>query len=126
MESTIIGMTWKEKLGEQIRTARKGAGMTQRQLADRIGVWRQMVSRYETGSDPPSLEILSRIAGVVDLGQVEVEGIKLSLARKSEGRPRATAIQLKLPLSKERTYRKAEVQVARQEGKLRVTAVIPL
>lgn len=119
-------MSWKKNLGEQIKAARKKSGMTQQKFADRIGVSRQMVCRYENGSDLPSLDTLSKIAGALDLGDVEIGGTRLSLARKSPGRPQTTAVQLKLPLGQERRYRKAEVQVARKKGKLHVTAVIPI
>lgn len=43
-------------------TVRKSKGMTQRQLAERIGVRRESVARYETGERRPSPAVAERIA----------------------------------------------------------------
>jgi transcriptional regulator with XRE-family HTH domain len=118
-------MGWKKDLGDRIKAARKGTGITQKKLADRVGVSRQMVCRYENGSDPPSLEVLSKIASVLDLTNLEIGGMRVSLAKRAPGRPRAAGVQLNLPFAKHRTFKRAEVQVALREGKLHVTAVIP-
>lgn len=46
----------------KIREIRKTLGMTQEQLADKIGVKRSVISKYETGLVSPTLEQLERIA----------------------------------------------------------------
>lgn len=55
------------KLGEKIQYCRKKAGMSQDALAERIGVSRQAISKWETGEAMPetnNLLILAKIFGV--------------------------------------------------------------
>ena len=42
-------------IGEKIKKCRKEAGLSQEQLADRLGVTRQSVSKWESGSAVPEL-----------------------------------------------------------------------
>ena len=57
----------------QIRTLRFHQGeMTQRELADQIGVTRQTVNAIEGGKYSPSLEVAFRIARVFDKPVEEV------------------------------------------------------
>lgn len=54
-------------LGEQIQTLRKAAGLSQEELGDRLGVARQSVSKWESGSTVPELDKLvamSKLFGV--------------------------------------------------------------
>lgn len=48
--------------GNQIRYFRKEAGLTQSQLAQRIGVSLNSVQRYEKNERQPSADLLLRIA----------------------------------------------------------------
>ena len=55
------------KFEEKLMTLRKKSGMSQEELADRLGVTRQAVSRWELGStqpDAPNLLKLSDLFGV--------------------------------------------------------------
>lgn len=54
MDQTKIGMFFRE--------LRKEKGLTQEQLAERFGVSRRTVSRWETGSNMPDLDILIEMA----------------------------------------------------------------
>ena len=49
-------------LGACIRTARKHCGLTQQELADRLGVAKSVVSYYESGDRFPSYDVLVKIA----------------------------------------------------------------
>lgn len=49
-------------IGENIRKYRKELGLTQEQLADRLGVTYQSISRWENGSTYPDMEFLPAIA----------------------------------------------------------------
>lgn len=51
----------KMNLGENIKKARKAAGVTQKQLAERMGVYQKDVSRWENGEHAPSIELLAGI-----------------------------------------------------------------
>lgn len=50
------------KIGDMIRSLRKEKGFTQEQLAERFGVARRTVSRWETGRNLPDLSLLIEMA----------------------------------------------------------------
>ena len=54
-------------VGERIRTARKQAGMTQRELADKLEISYVGVSQWESGRRNPKESTLARIADVLDV-----------------------------------------------------------
>jgi DNA-binding XRE family transcriptional regulator len=52
-------------IGLLIRDTRKEAGLTQKEIADRMGISQQVISRLEKGEvDNPTIDTLSRIADV--------------------------------------------------------------
>ncbi len=46
---------------ERLKTARELSGLTQQQVADRVGVTKQTLSNYECGHGLPSANVLSRL-----------------------------------------------------------------
>ena len=50
------------KIGERIRELRRSADLTQEELADRLGVSPQAVSRWESAAGYPDTETLPRLA----------------------------------------------------------------
>lgn len=52
-------------VGETILTARKNAGLTQEQLAAKVYVTRQAVSRWETGESEPSIDMRKLLANIL-------------------------------------------------------------
>ena len=60
--------------GERIRNARKRAGMTQKELADRLGVQFQNVSSLERDERSPKFETLKKIAAALDVSVGELLG----------------------------------------------------
>ncbi|MBO4360351.1 MAG: helix-turn-helix domain-containing protein [Eubacteriaceae bacterium] len=50
------------KMGNNLRELRKEKGLTQEQLAERMGVARRTVSRWETGSNMPDMDILIELS----------------------------------------------------------------
>lgn len=48
--------------GERLKDLRKSNGLTQQQLADRLGVAKSVVSYYESGDRFPSYDVLIKIA----------------------------------------------------------------
>lgn len=50
----------------QLRKLREAAGLTQRELGNRIGVSGQAVSQWETGVKRPSVENLTKLADVLE------------------------------------------------------------
>lgn len=68
------------KIGKLLQELRKEKGITQEQLAEQVGVSRRTVSRWETGSNMPDLDILIELS---DLYDVELREL-LSGERRSE------------------------------------------
>lgn len=68
------------KIGKFLQELRKEKGLTQEQLAEQTGVARRTVSRWETGSNMPDLDILIELA---DFYSVDLREI-LNGERKSE------------------------------------------
>jgi len=54
-------------LAERVRGTREKLGITQAELATRIGSTQPAVARLEAGGVSPSLDTLSRIAAALDL-----------------------------------------------------------
>ena len=52
------------KFGAFISRLRKNADMTQSELADRLGLTRQAISRYECGDSFPDISVLRELAGI--------------------------------------------------------------
>ena len=53
-------------IAKNIRTLRTSKNMTQDELAEKLFVTRQTVSNYETGKSRPDVEMLTRIAEILD------------------------------------------------------------
>lgn len=51
----------KESIGKRISSARKGIGLTQAELSERIGISEKYLSRIESGKQVPSIVIIARI-----------------------------------------------------------------
>lgn len=69
-------------IGEQIRNYRKKAGISQKELGERLGVSQQHIAQYENGKRIPKTETLCKIAdalrvGIGDLIELDYESWKL-------------------------------------------------
>jgi transcriptional regulator with XRE-family HTH domain len=73
-------------VGGRLRAARRGAGLTQKQLADALGVDAITVSRWEREVTTPSLSRLRRVA--------EVTGMTVSDLVRAPDAKTADAIEL--------------------------------
>lgn len=54
------------ELSEKILTLRKSKDLTQEQLAERLGVSRQSISKWESGQAIPELEKIVKLSGIFD------------------------------------------------------------
>ena len=63
-------------IGENIRNARKAAGVSQKELAERLGAYQKDVSRWENGERTPSLEIFARMCKALNVSADELLEIK--------------------------------------------------
>lgn len=58
----------KSEIGTKLRTLRKGRGLTQLQLSERLDINRATLSNYEVGRRMPSLQELKRISEFYGVG----------------------------------------------------------
>jgi len=56
-----------EQLGQALRRARKEAGLSQTQLAERCGLWQETISRIEGGSPGTRLDTMMEICAALEL-----------------------------------------------------------
>ena len=63
-------------IGENLRTARKAAGVSQKELAERLDVYQKDVSRWENGERTPSIEVFARICKALNVSADEILEIK--------------------------------------------------
>ncbi len=54
-------------IGEKIRVARKQAGLTQTQMAEKLSVSRQAITKWETGAGIPDIENIKRISSLLNI-----------------------------------------------------------
>ncbi len=59
-------------LGQNIASKRRARGLTQQELAERVGIESVTLSRLETGTSLPSITRLSAIADALDAGMAEL------------------------------------------------------
>ena len=57
----------RKKVAEQYINCRKQKKMTQEQLAKRAGISRTNITRFESGTYNPSLEMMVKIAAAMDM-----------------------------------------------------------
>ncbi len=66
-------------LGENIKTLRKIKGLTQEELAARLKVVRQTVSKWEKGLSVPDAELLQRLAEELDVHVTQLLGAPMEI-----------------------------------------------
>ena len=97
-------------LGQAIRRLRRAAGLSQRELADRLGVDASHLCRVETDRREPSLSLLRGISSELDVPVGLLLGTVLVIELPEESRQEygsvisrllasASAAQLPLPLA---------------------------
>jgi len=60
------GDVWRIPTGAEIRQSRKKAGLTQRQLASKVGVSQGLIAKIEKGVVDPKMSTLRRIVGALE------------------------------------------------------------
>lgn len=58
-------------IGERLRALRKEAGLTQKELGEKLGVSASMIGQYETNLRNPKFETLEKICDVLNVGMSE-------------------------------------------------------
>ena len=62
-------------IGSRIKALRKAKKYTQEQVADHLGISRQRYSRVENGINSITLDILAKIAGMLDVTVGDITGV---------------------------------------------------
>ena len=62
-------------IGDNIRRLRAEKGMTQKEIADRLFVTAQAVSRWENGEVEPSLNTITELAKIFEVSVDELLGV---------------------------------------------------
>ena len=70
-------------LGENIKTLRKNKGLTQEELAIRLKVVRQTVSKWEKGYSVPDAETLQKIADILEVDIKQLLGADIEIEKSS-------------------------------------------
>lgn len=81
---TPMKISLQQSIGLNVRAARAGKGLTQGQLAERVGCSWETISRIERGKNPPTVAILYSIAKILGVSfdmLIEGEGGCASLSR---------------------------------------------
>jgi transcriptional regulator with XRE-family HTH domain len=60
--------------GQRLAALRKAKGLTQRELAERVGVTRPMIDYYERRATNPTLDFIERAAAALGVSTAEVLG----------------------------------------------------
>ena len=63
-------------IGENLKSLRKSLGLTQQQLADKLGISRVNYTRYETNASSPDFQTLVAIADFYDVSLDVIFGRK--------------------------------------------------
>jgi hypothetical protein len=62
-------------IGENIKKIRKSKGLTQKELADKMGITQQSFAQYERTQNIPKLETLRTIAAALDVSIYDLQGV---------------------------------------------------
>lgn len=82
------------QVGSLVRAARQHRGLTQSQLADKLGTSQSAVARIEQGSQNVTLEMLSRISGALDSELISFGPSKHQHLRVIGGEPLSGSISV--------------------------------
>src|SRR5262245_33511543 len=115
-------MRWEVADGRRLRRQREARGLTQQELADRVGVTRTWYRLVESGSGTPSLPLLTKLARVL---RVTVRTLARTLAPgPSRRRQRRTRSLIPIPRLFATDARAALAQLDVDEQRLRAARVL--
>lgn len=76
-----------EYFPDRLRELREAAGLTQRQLADQIGVKREAVARWEKGGNEPGWTYILALADALKVDCLAFTSKPTTTAQRGPGRP---------------------------------------
>lgn len=65
-------------IGNNIRKCREQAGLSQKQLAEKVGVSNSRLSNWEQGINNPPADYLGKICNAINISASELLGLKLT------------------------------------------------
>lgn len=65
-----------EQIRERIAEAIRQSGMTQTELADKVGIKQPTIGQYLSGRAMPSLETFANLCRILDVSSDEILGLK--------------------------------------------------
>ena len=71
--------------GENLKAARKAKGITQEELAARLHMVRQTISKWEKGLSVPDADLLIRLSEILDVPVSKLLGAKAEFEQKDTG-----------------------------------------
>ena len=71
--------------GQRLSAVRRSRGMTQRELAERMQVKRELIDYYERRSPNPALDFIERAAAALEVSVAELLGSQPNSARSKPG-----------------------------------------
>lgn len=109
---------WKQELGNQIRESRKDLSWTQQELRERAKLHVNSISRYETGEAAPELDVLLRLASLLEREDFKIGDYEITI-RKSvqDGNVAPSLKQLRLRFGNEYVFDDGEALMRIQPGK---------
>lgn len=87
------------KISETLRVLRGERGMTQEEVAERVGLTRQAVSSYESGRTQPGVDILQKLADVYQVELTDIIYGRNQGVRLYEGTKTAAAVMAAILLA---------------------------
>jgi transcriptional regulator with XRE-family HTH domain len=88
-----------KELGRELRALRVRSGISQGELAKRIGKVRFTVNKYESGESVPAVETLAKICEILGATSFVIDGQRIKIGRDDAARkPRSVPKQLRLRL----------------------------
>lgn len=82
-------------IGEKIKKYRKEKGLTQKELADKIGKGFSTVQKYELNISQPPIDVLNRIADTLDINVSKLFDIENTLNQSAEDEAQRQEMYLK-------------------------------
>jgi transcriptional regulator with XRE-family HTH domain len=113
----------RQVIARALRDARGKANLTQKQVADAVGLSRQMICRYENGRDGPTGENLGKLLRYFKIG-VQLPGYDWRLTAEALEAPgrvsQPVPKQMVLEPNKPQEVQNAKVSIVRKEDSIEI------
>ena len=114
--------TWMAELGDQMREAREKKGLSQDELAEKVGKHRTSINTYENGKGNPEFQVVAEIAAALG---TEFNVLGCTISPKDVIRRLPLAEQLCLEFDRDHTYL-AKLTIRASSKSVSITTVAQL